>query len=91
MIELDFEDFIEEVKYQMTEYEGLDKETILTWEDKLRRWIWEHEDKKSFLVRSREDITVFLKDEDEMSDLAGDFYKAYKNNQLDEYWKNLKW
>ena len=91
MIELDFEDFIEEVKYQMTEYEGLDKETILTWEDKLRRWIGEHEDKKSFLVRSRDDITVFLKDEDEMSDLAGDFYKAYKNNQLDEYWKNLKW
>lgn len=91
MIELDFEDFVEEIKFQMTEYEELEKEAILDWEDKLRQWILEHEDKKSFLVKSKDDITVYLKTEDQMHDLAEEFYKAYKHNQLDEYWKNLKW
>ncbi|ROR23454.1 hypothetical protein EDD66_11461 [Mobilisporobacter senegalensis] len=91
MIEIDFEDFVEEVKFQMTEYEELDETTILDWETKLRKWVKEHKEKKFFHVKSKDDIAVFLRDEDEMYELAEKFYRAYKNNKLDEYWKKLKW
>lgn len=91
MIEIDFEDFVEEIKYQMTEYEELDETTILEWEKKLRKWIKENRDKKCFHVKSKDVITVFLKDEDETYELAEKYHKAYKSNKVDEYWKKLKW
>lgn len=91
MIEIDLEDFVEEVKFQMTEHEELDEETIINWEVRLREWILGHEDKRKYHVKSKDDIKIFLKDEDEMDEIAEKFYIAVKSNRTDQYWKKLKW
>jgi len=41
MMEMDLEDYIEEVKFQMVDaYDDvLDKETILAWEEGVRKWV----------------------------------------------------
>lgn len=89
-MELDFEDFIEEVKFQMTEYELLEETTILDWETKAREWVIKHPDKKYLKVISEDDIQVKVKDEDVMYEIALSFYRAVKNNQVEEYWKRFK-
>lgn len=91
MIEIDFEDFIEEVKFQLTEYEELEEEVILDWEKKMRAWILNHTDKKAFRIKSKDDICIYLKDEDEMYDIANQYYTALKNTKDKDYWKHLKW
>lgn len=91
MIEIDFEDFVEEVKFQLTEYEEMDEATILDWESKMRKWIMNHTDKQMFHVTSKDDIRVFLREEDEMYDIANQYYIALKNTKDKDYWKHLKW
>lgn len=91
MIEVDLEDYLEEVKFQMTEYEELEETTILEWEAEFRNWILSHQDKKKCIIKNKNDITIILNDEDEMEEVAAKFYKAYKNNKTIQYWKKLKW
>lgn len=91
MIEIDFEDFVEEVKFQLTEYEDLEEKIILDWETKMRDWITRHNDKKAFHVKSKDDVRIFLKDEDEMYDIANQYYMALHNKKDRDYWKHLKW
>ncbi len=52
MIEMDLEDYIEEVKFQMVDaYDDvLDKETILTWEKKAREWVQKEQKKCSYKI-----------------------------------------
>lgn len=85
MVEMELEDFMEEVKYQMTEYEILDEEMIKQWETKARKWTKDHFD-RGFMVRRGDDILLSLRDEDVMEELALKFYKAVKEEKLKEYW-----
>lgn len=89
-MELDFEDFIEEVKFQMTEYDILEEETILAWEEKVREWVKRHSDKKYLWVKAEDDIFVKIKDEDVMFEIARKYYQAVKNNQEADYWKRFQ-
>lgn len=86
MMEIDFEDFIEEVKFQMTEYEELEEQTIKDWEVRARKWVDEHEDKKKRIMKLKEDIILKIKDEDVMYEVAQKFYQAYRNDKVKEYW-----
>ena len=89
-MELDLEDFLEEVKFQMTEFDILEEETILGWEEKVRRWIEHHPDKKYLTVKSEDDVQIKIKNEDVMEEIARKFYQAVKNQQEDQYWKKFQ-
>lgn len=85
----DFEDYVEEVKFQMTEYDNLTEEIILDWEKKIREWILTNNDGKNIIVKSPEDIFIVVKDENIMYNVALRFHNAVRKGTQDEYWKNL--
>lgn len=84
MVEIELEEFLEEVKFQMTNYEELDKDTILRWEKNVRKWIENH--KKRNIIKAKDDIILKIKDEDVMFDMAKQYHKAFILNKEDNYW-----
>ena len=86
MIEMDFEDFIEEVKFQMTEFDALDEKTIKEWEAKARTWVDKHDDKKRRIIKHDDEIIVKVKDEEVCFEIAEKFYKAVKYDKVKDYW-----
>lgn len=88
-IEIDFEDFVEEVKFQMTEYEELDEDIILNWEAKARNYVLKNVNRKKWVVKSKKEIKVMIKDEDAMIEVARKFHKAHKNGKVEEYWSKF--
>ena len=82
----DFEDFIEEIKFQMTEYDELTEEVILDWEKRVREWIMKHSDGKMIIVKDEDDITIMVKDEQIMYDIALKYHNAFRKNETKEYW-----
>lgn len=90
-MEIDFEDFVEEVKFQMTEYDILKEEIILNWERKVRKWLLIKGNKrKGIKVNAPDDIYLKIKDEEIMKEVARKFYQAVKNNREEEYWTNFQ-
>lgn len=87
MINMDLEDYIEEVKFQMTEWDYLEEEMILAWEDHAREWVEHHGD--SQIVKKGDDITVYFKDEELPETMARKYYRAVRDNNEEEYWKNF--
>lgn len=91
MFEMDFEDFVEEIKFLMTEYEDMEEETILDWEEQLRIWVMDHKDKRFIHVKNRDDIKVFPYGEEELEELAEEYHKAIQTGKTRDYWKKLSW
>jgi len=86
----DIEDFIEEVKFMLTEYDEMTKEIILDWEKKFREWIDKKSGSKYIKYKSEEEIYIQVKDENIMYDIALRYHNAYRKKTFDDYWKNLK-
>lgn len=93
-MELDFEDFIEEIKFQMTEFDRLTEEDILDWEDKAREWVNENHNQKYLKYKSPDDILVKLKNEDAAvevpQEIARLYYRAVRDDKVLEYWDDFK-
>lgn len=93
MMEMDLEDYIEEVKFQMVDQydEVLDKDTILGWEAGVREWVEKDRGKSPCIrYRSEEEIYVRLKNEEVCETVARKFYQAVINKTTDGYWKKFK-
>ena len=89
-MEMDFEDFIEEIKFQMTEYDILEEAIILDWEEKVRLWMKDNRHKSYIRYKSEDDSLILVKNEDAMEEIALKFYKAVRNQQEDKYWKTFE-
>ncbi|MDO5293579.1 MAG: hypothetical protein Q4F05_12625 [bacterium] len=90
MLEYDLEDYLEEVKYQMTLWDYLDEEMILDWEEKAREWVKKFRDPKCRrIIKRGEDVTILIKDEDIFEELARLYYRAKRYDGEAEYWKNF--
>ncbi len=88
MLDMDLEDYLEEVKFQMTLWDYLEEEMILEWEEKAREWVDTHEDKR--MIKKGEDVTILFKSEDIFEELARLYYRAKRDNTEEEYWKKFK-
>lgn len=86
----DIEDFIEEVKFQMIEYDVLEEKTILDWEKKARAYIMKQKNNKNIIIKSKDEIYIKIKDEEVMARIALEYYRAYRDHDLEGYWKNIK-
>ncbi len=93
-MDFDFEDFIEEIKFQMTEYDRLTEEDILDWEDKVRAWVNENPKERYLKYKSSDDITVRLKNEDAAvevpMEIARLYYRAVRDDAVEAYWDDFK-
>lgn len=89
MEQWDFEDYVEEIKFQMTEYDDLTEEIILDWEKRARKWVMKHADGKKIIVKSEDDILVMVKDENIMYNIALRFHNAVRKGDTESYWNNF--
>lgn len=87
MFEIDLEDYLEEVKFQMTEWDGLEEDIILDWEEKAREWVDSHSSKK--IIKKNDDVTLLIKDEDLCWEIARRYYRAIKDKTEEQYWKTF--
>lgn len=86
----DLDDYLEEIKFEMTQYEELTKEVILEWENKAREWALSNNDNKRIFVKNKDDISIMVKDEDIMHNIALQFYNSYIKGEEEKYWKKFK-
>lgn len=90
MMEYDLEDYLEEVKFQMTLWDYLEEDMILEWEDKAREWVAKfNKPKCRSIIKRGEDVTILVKDEKIFEDLARLYYRAKRYDGEAEYWKNF--
>jgi hypothetical protein len=90
MESIDLEDFIEEVKFQMTEYDVLEEDTILAWEKRFREYVRKQKGNRNLVVKSEEDIFIKVKGEEVMEQIALEYYRSFKTKDFDGYWKKFK-
>lgn len=88
MMDMDFEDFMEEVKFQMTEYDILEESIIFDWEEQARSWVENHNTRH--IKKNGDEITVLFDNEEICEEIAREFYKAVKNQQEERYWNHFK-
>lgn len=86
----DIDDYIEEVKFQMTEYDVLEEDTILDWEAKARDYIMKHKNNKNITIKTKDEIYIRIANEDVMAKIALEYYRAFRDNKLDQYWKKFE-
>lgn len=85
----DLEDYLEEIKYLMTEYDELTEEVILEWEEKVRQWVEDNIDGKSIRKKKEDEILIKVKDENIFWDMALKYHNFYRKGQVEEYWENF--
>ena len=85
----DLEDYLEEVKFLMTEYEVLTEEIILDWEKEARKWVDSNIDGKNIRKRREDEILVIVKDENIFWDIALKYNNYYRKGKEKEYWDNF--
>lgn len=85
----DLEDYLEEIKYLMTEYDELTEEVILDWEEKVRQWVDKNIDDKNIRKRKEDEILIKVKDENIFWDMALKYHNFYRKGQVEEYWENF--
>lgn len=85
----DLEDYLEEVKYLMTEYDELTEEVILDWEEKVREWVNSNIDGKNIRKRKEDEILVIVKDENIFWDIALKYHNFYRKGKEDDYWQEF--
>lgn len=90
MESMDIDDFIEEVKFQMTEYDAISEEAIFAWEDKARSYIMRQKHNKNVIVKSEEEVWIKVYDMNLMEQIALQYYRAIRDNKIDEYWKSFQ-
>ncbi|BBF44083.1 hypothetical protein lbkm_2771 [Lachnospiraceae bacterium KM106-2] len=88
-MQIELEEFLEEVKFQMLEWDTLTEEDILGWEKKARKWLNSYRDTKHLISKKRDDIYLRIKNEDVASEHARLYYRAKRDNQFEEYWKTF--
>lgn len=85
----DLEDYLEEIKYLMTEYDELTEEVILDWEEKVRQWVENNIDGKNIRKKKEDEIMVKVKDENIFWDMALKYHNFYRKEQVEEYWNEF--
>ena len=85
----DIEDYLEEIKYLLTEYEEMTEEVILDWEDRAREYILKHNDGKNIKVKNEDDIKIMVKDEQIFWDMALKYHNYLRKGMKDAYWKEF--
>ena len=85
----DIEDYLEEIKYLLTEYDEMTEEVILAWEAKAREYIMKHNDGKKIKVKSKDDVQILIKDEQIFWDMALKYHNYVRKGMEDIYWKEF--
>ncbi len=89
MIKIDIEDFIFEVKDEISCYEEIGIEGAEKWEADFRKWL-ESSKKKKNVIKKGDKIMFAVGDESEIFDIADEYLQALEENKLEEYWNSFQ-
>ncbi|MFP4697898.1 MAG: hypothetical protein ACLFMO_04235 [Eubacteriales bacterium] len=83
------EDFLEEVKLEMTGYEEIDEDLIKNWECRAKDWVYLNIGKKNRIIKENNSIYVEIDDESEIFKVVDRYFSAIDNNETEKYWQGF--
>lgn len=89
MIRLNIDDFIFEVKDEISCYEDIGTEGADKWEADFRKWL-ESDKKKKNIFKKGDKLQYAIGDESEVFDIADEYMQALEENKIKEYWDNFQ-
>ena len=79
MYEMDKDDFIFEVKEELSCFEDMGKDGAEKWAEGFKKWLKEHPGTK-----------IDLDDESVIFEIADEYIEAVENGSVDSYWKSFR-
>lgn len=89
MIKLKIDDFVYEVKEEISCYEELGREGADEWENNFRKWLNDGK-KKKHIKGQGEEAVYMIEDESDIFDIADEYLQAAEENKINEYWKKFQ-
>lgn len=84
-MKLKIDEVIENVKDELLCYEGAEK-TAERWEKEFREWIEKNKGKKKDIVVDKNGVSLKIKDEDEIFEMADSYMDAIDEGTVKQYW-----
>ncbi len=87
-MKLNIEEVIENVKDELLCYEEGEKLTG-RWEKEFREWIEKNKGKKKDIIEDKNGISLKIKDEEEIFEIADSYLDAVEEGSVKQYWKEF--
>lgn len=84
-MKLKIDEVIENVKDELLCYEGAEQ-TAERWEKEFREWIEKNKGKKKDIVVDKGGVSLKIKDEDEIFEMADSYMDAIDEGTVKQYW-----
>ena len=84
-MKLKIDEVIENVKDELLCYEGAEQ-TAARWEKEFREWIEKNKGKKKDIIVDKGGVSLKIKDEDEIFEMADSYMDAIDEGTVKQYW-----
>ena len=84
-MKIKIEEVIEEVKAELLCYEDAEK-TAQRWEKEFLEWIEKNKGKKKDIVEDKKGVSLKIKDEEEIFEIADSYMDALEEGSIRHYW-----
>ena len=84
-MKIKIEEVIEEVKAELLCYEDAEK-TAQRWEKEFLEWIEKNKGKKKDIVEDKKGVSLKIKDEEEIFEIADSYMDALEEGSVRHYW-----
>lgn len=88
-MELELEEFLEEIKIEMSGYEEIDEALINGWETKVKTIIEEEGTKLKGLIKKGGRYYISLEDETDIFRVVDRYFAAIDNEEIEAYWDDF--
>lgn len=86
---IEFKEFIDEVKEEIMCYEELGQEYALKWEKEFYQWSEANLGKNKNIKELKGKFYFVISDESEIFEIADSYYDAIMDKNEKDYWKNF--
>ena len=89
-MKIDIEDFIFEVKDEISCYEEYGKKQADKWEEGFINWLGNNKIKKKNIKKEGEKVFYTIDDESEIFDIADEYISSIEEDNEENYWKDFQ-
>ncbi|MBR1738470.1 MAG: hypothetical protein IJ736_15940 [Firmicutes bacterium] len=89
-MKIEIEEFIFEVKDEISCYEEYGKKQAAKWEENFRKWLANDKIKKENVKKEGEKLYYKIEDESEIFDIADEYIESIEENNEEKYWKDFQ-
>jgi hypothetical protein len=88
-MEFELDEFLEEIKVEMSGYEEITEELINNWETRTKAWILENVNKKNRIIKNNNSIYIQLDDESDIFKVVDRYLAAVDGDEVEAYWQGF--